>query len=67
MKELFMYAYLYAAVFVTIAVTFFAGWIANLIAVIQALGDPVTGMFVLRAVGILAAPLGSILGILGWF
>jgi len=38
------------------------GWIANIVAIVGAVSDPITGMFILRCVGIFVAPLGAILG-----
>lgn len=38
------------------------GWIANVVAIAGTVNDPITGMFVLRCIGIFVAPLGSILG-----
>lgn len=38
------------------------GWIANIVKLIANLSDPITGMFILRAVGIFVAPLGAVLG-----
>lgn len=38
------------------------GWIANVVAIVGAVSDPVNGMFILRCVGVFVAPLGSVLG-----
>ena len=38
------------------------GWVINIITIVNHINDPVTGMQVLRAVGIFVAPLGGILG-----
>ena len=38
------------------------GWIANISKVVATVADPITGMFVLRCVGIVVAPLGVVLG-----
>ena len=38
------------------------GWVVNIIKIIADVGDPITGLFVLRCFGIIAAPLGAILG-----
>ena len=38
------------------------GWIANIVKLATAGLDPLTGMVVLRAVGIFLAPLGAVLG-----
>mgnify|MGYP006948435063 CR=1 FL=1 len=41
------------------------GWIMNIVQVVRTMNDPLTGYFVLKCVGILAAPLGAILGWIG--
>ena len=38
------------------------GWIANIVDIIHTVSDPITAMFILRCFGIIAAPLGAILG-----
>lgn len=38
------------------------GWVMNIIDIVHAVSDPITGMFVLRCVGIFVAPLGAVLG-----
>ena len=38
------------------------GWVANIVKVLAGLSEPLTGLFALRLVGIVAAPLGAILG-----
>jgi hypothetical protein len=38
------------------------GWILNIVKLAQHINDPVTGMFVARCVGVVAAPLGAVLG-----
>lgn len=40
------------------------GWIANIVKIVDALSDPITGMFVFRCVGVVMAPLGAVLGYL---
>ena len=40
------------------------GWVMNIVTLVQHVNDPVTTMTVLRAVGILVAPLGGVLGYL---
>jgi hypothetical protein len=39
-----------------------AGWILNIVKLVELFGGPVTGKLVLRAVGIFAFPLGAVLG-----
>lgn len=38
------------------------GWIANIVDIIHTVSDPITGMFILRCVGIIVAPVGAIMG-----
>ena len=38
------------------------GWILNIAKITWVISEPITGMFVLRVVGIFLVPLGSILG-----
>lgn len=51
-----------AIVIVGIWIAAIVGWVLNIVAVVHAVALPITGMFLLRCVGIFAAPLGSILG-----
>ena len=43
------------------------GWIANIVQVVPMINDTITGMLILKIVGIFAGPLGSILGYIGMF
>lgn len=38
------------------------GWVMNIVSLFHMLDGPVTAMFIMRAVGIFAAPLGGVLG-----
>lgn len=38
------------------------GWIMNVVAVVHTINLPITGMFILRAIGIVVGPLGGVLG-----
>ena len=38
------------------------GWIWNIMKLVAIANDPVTGVFILRCIGILIAPLGVVLG-----
>jgi len=38
------------------------GWVRNIIDIVHTVSDPLTGLFILRCVGIVVAPLGAILG-----
>lgn len=40
------------------------GWIANIVKIFAIMNDPITGMFILRIVGIFVAPVGAVLGYL---
>jgi hypothetical protein len=48
--------------FAVVAVAGIGGWIANIVKLASMTFDPVTGMLVLRAIGVFLAPLGAILG-----
>lgn len=45
-----------------VAVLGVIGWVMNIIATVAIANDPITGMFILRVIGIFLAPLGAILG-----
>ena len=38
------------------------GWIANIVKLVGSSFDPLTGLVVARVIGVLVAPLGSVLG-----
>ncbi len=40
------------------------GWVLNIIKLFATINDPITAMMIFRGVGILAAPLGVVLGYL---
>lgn len=48
--------------FFVIAGVFVGGWIANAVKLAHMDFGTVTGMLILRAIGVIAAPLGSVLG-----
>jgi hypothetical protein len=50
--------------YISIICALAAGYVMNIIAIIHTVNDPITGMFVLRCVGVFLMPLG---GIVGWF
>jgi len=50
---------LFAIVTVIAAV---AGWVMNIMAIIQIANDPIGGMFIFRCLGVIIAPLGAVLG-----
>lgn len=43
------------------------GWIVNIVQLVHTIDDPVTGMFILKCIGVVAAPLGAVLGYVGMF
>jgi prepilin-type N-terminal cleavage/methylation domain-containing protein len=49
---------------VVIAMLGVGGWVANIVKFVGMLDGDITAMLIARAVGIFAAPLGSILGFL---
>lgn len=56
----------YTAVELLIIIVYVAGavgWIANLVKLIGIIDGGVTGMMILRAIGVFLVPLGAILGI----
>lgn len=38
------------------------GWIANIVKIVSTMADPISGVFIVRIVGIFAFPLGALLG-----
>lgn len=38
------------------------GWCMNIWKIAMALNEPITGLFVFRCIGVVAAPIGAILG-----
>lgn len=40
------------------------GWVMNIVKLFGMINDPITGMAILRGVGIFLAPLGAVLGFL---
>ena len=40
----------------------FIGWCMNIGAIVSTINHPITGMFIFRCIGVVAAPLGAILG-----
>lgn len=53
-----------AAIFalVVVVVAAIGGWIANIVQLFHASFDPLTGLVVLRVIGIFIPPLGAVLG-----
>lgn len=38
------------------------GWVMNVIEIVQTGADPITGLFIVRVIGVFMAPLGCVLG-----
>jgi len=53
-----------SVVYFVVLITLWCGWVMNLINVIHTMSDPVTGIFIARVIGVLALPLGGVLGFL---
>lgn len=49
---------------ISVVIASVTGWVFNIIEIFNIANAPITGMFVLRIVGIFVAPLGAILGYL---
>lgn len=54
----------YLAIIITSIGTIVLSWLANIITVFTTMGDPITGIFILRVVGIFVFPIGAIMGVL---
>lgn len=50
-----------------IALTLFAGWVSNIVQLCGYSFDSWTTTMVVKAVGIIMGPVGSVMGIIGWF
>jgi hypothetical protein len=48
--------------YAALIIAFFYGYICNAIAIFSALNEPITGLFIARCIGVIAAPFGAILG-----
>ena len=48
--------------YVAFVIALIAGWVMNIITIAHSSFNDITGMLILRVVGIFVAPLGSILG-----
>lgn len=51
----------------TLILTFFIGWVANIIQIATADPFVFSGLMITKIIGIFLAPLGAILGIIGFF
>lgn len=48
--------------YICLFAAFIYGYVCNILSIIGTLGDPITGLFIARCFGVVAAPLGAILG-----
>lgn len=51
-----------ALAYLAVLLGLIVGWVMNIISVVGALSDPITGMFIARLVGCVVFPLGGVLG-----
>lgn len=52
----------YELFIVMLVIAGIGGWVANIFKLAGSTFDPITGIVVLRAIGVFVAPLGSVLG-----
>ena len=48
--------------YIVVLIAAFVGWVLNLVTVVGMIGGDITGEFVVRCVGVIAVPLGAVLG-----
>lgn len=53
-------------VFISLILFGVIGWVMNIMNIISHINDPITAMIVLQGIGVLAAPLGAVLGWVVW-
>jgi len=53
----------FGLVWIGIVIAAIVGWCLNIAEVVHTVDAPVTGMFILRCVGIIFAPVGAFLGL----
>jgi len=51
-------------IFALVAVLGFGGWVANIVKLVGMDFAAITGMLIVRAIGIIVAPLGAVMGYL---
>ncbi len=51
-------------IFALVAVLGFGGWVANIVKLVGMDFSAITGMLIVRAIGIIVAPLGAVVGYL---
>jgi hypothetical protein len=47
---------------IVFVVAMIGGWIANVMTIANTVADPLSGMLILRCIGVFVAPLGAVLG-----
>lgn len=52
-------------IYAVLVVAIFTGWVLNVVQVIHLASAPITGIFVLKCIGIPVVPFGAILGWVG--
>ena len=52
---------------VILVLSLFVRWIANIIQITHSVSDPITGIFIIKCIGVIVAHLGGVLGIIGMF
>lgn len=50
--------------YVVFGIASIAGWIINIVVIVHMMAAPITGMFAVRCIGVIVAPLGAVLGYL---
>jgi len=51
--------------YLLIIVTMVVGWVMNLVQVVHMGTEAITGLFILKCVGVIVPPVGAVLGYLG--
>ncbi len=49
-------------VWVVLLVAGAVGWVWNIVRIVGHMSDPITGLFVVRCIGVFVAPVGAVLG-----
>jgi competence protein ComGC len=53
---------LFELIFVLLWIAGAYGWVTNIIKLVDTVNDTVTGLFIVRAIGIFVPPLGAVMG-----
>ena len=56
------YALFTMLMWIAVMIALAVGWVMNVVTIAHVMAEPITGMFVLRVVGIFVVPLGGVLG-----